>query len=87
MEKDDYITLLKNFLAIPHVYPSSNRRAYIAKIGLYYSTNNRFLVSEMFKDLKYLKKLLAENPSNENAEHLNVVISILEKYVELSREE
>ena len=84
-EKTDYINLNKNFIAIPHVYPAAKRRSYIAMMGMYYSSDVVSL-TETRKDLKYLKRLLAEDSTLDNAENLKTVIAILEKYVKLNEE-
>lgn len=84
-EKTDYINLIKNFIPLAHVYPSANRRTYISKMGMYY-LSNEVLLTETRKDLKYLKRLFAEDSTLDNAESLKTIIAILEKYVKLNEE-
>lgn len=84
-EKTDHINLIKNFMPIAHVYPSANRRTYIAKMEMYYLSET-VLLTEIRGDLKYLKRLLAEDSTLDNAENLKTVIAILEKYVKLNEE-
>lgn len=82
LDKNDYQIVMKNLNVIPNIYPSGNRRAYIAKWGLIFC-QNCVTLETIQEGLKYFKKLKREAEKeflSENAEYLSEVVSILEKY-------
>lgn len=80
-EKSDYQSLIENLLIIQNIYPSGNRRDYISNLGLLYSSN-KITLKTIQVGIIYFKILKAttEDISIENAERLEEVIKILEKY-------
>lgn len=83
LEENDFIKFVDYIGSVSHSYRSGNRRSYISKIMLSYSCGKIELETAK-KDLKYFRKLLSENDSNGNLEHLTEIVKILEKSIESS---